>query len=123
MAFVAGDSGEEEKVPVAHGLEECECRLDGIDGVAVGPGLLVEGLDDVVGVVGWGGEGLAEAEAEDGFGVGEVGDDVRDAPLPGGGWGVEVRVGEAGGERVESPGGAGEDREWISVVEVFGVWV
>ena len=123
MAFVAGDGGEEEEVPVAHALEERERRLDGIDSVAVGPRLLVEGLDDVVGLVGWGGEGLAETEAEDGFGVGEVGDDVCDAPLPGGGWGVEVRVGEPGCESVEATGGAGEDREWISVVEVFGVWV
>ena len=123
MALVAGDGGEEQKVPVAHGLEERECRLDGVDGVAVGPGLLVEGLDDVVGLVGWGGEGLAEAKAEDGFGVGEVGDDVRDAPFAGGGWGVQLRVGEAGGESVEASGGAGQDGEWVLIVEVFGVWV
>ena len=115
MAFVAGDGGEEEEIPVTHGLEERECRLDGIDGVAVGPGLLVERLDDVVGLVGWGGEGLAEAEAEDGFGVGEVGDDVGDAPLAGGGWGVQLCVGEAGGESVQAPGGTGEDGEWVLV--------
>ncbi len=30
------------------------------------------------------GEGLAEAEGEDHLGVGEVGDDVADAPLAGG---------------------------------------
>ena len=102
MAFVAGDGGKEEKIPVAHGLEEREGRLDGVDGVAVGPGLLVEWLDDVVGLVGWGGEGLAEAEAEDGFGVGEVGDDVGDAPLAGGGRGVQLRVGETGGESVKA---------------------
>ena len=90
MAFVAGDGGEKEEIPVTHGLEERESRLDGVDGVAVGPGLLIEGLDDVVGLVGWGGEGLAEAEAEDGFGVGEVGDDVGDAPLARRGRGVEL---------------------------------
>ena len=123
MAFVAGDGGEEEEVPVAHGLEESECRLDGVDGVPVSPGFLIEGLDDVVGLVGWGGEGLAEAKAEYGFGVGEVGDDVRDAPLAGGGRGVQLRIGEAGGESVEAPGGAGEDGEWVLIVEVFGVWV
>jgi hypothetical protein len=123
MAFVAGDGGEEEEVPVAHGVEERERGLDRVDGVAVGPGLLIEGLDDVVGLVGWSGEGLAEAKAEDGFSVGEVGDDVRDAPFAGRGWGVQLRVGEAGGESVEASGGAGEDGEGILIVEIFGVWV
>jgi hypothetical protein len=107
MAFVAGDGGEEEEVPVAHGLEESECRLDGVDGVPVSPGFLIEGLDDVVGLVGRGGEGLAEAKSEDGFGVGEVGDDVGDAPLAGGWRGVELRFGEVGGEGVQAPGGDG----------------
>jgi hypothetical protein len=123
MAFVAGDGCEEEKIPVAHCLEESERGLDGVDGVAVAPGFLIEGLDDVVGLVWRGGEGLAETESKDGFGVGEVGDDVRDAPLTGGGWGVELRVGEAGGESVEAPGGAGEDGERVLAVKVFCVGV
>ena len=49
--------------------------------VAFGPGVLVEGLDDGVGLAERGGEGLAEAEGEDDLAVGEVGDDLADAPL------------------------------------------
>jgi len=122
-AVVLGDGGEEEEVPVAHGLEESERWFDGVDGVTVGPGFLIEGLDDVVGLVGRGGEGLAETESEDSFGVGEVGDDVRNAPLAGGGRGVELRVGEPGGEGVETLGGAGQDREGVLAVQVFCVGV
>jgi len=123
VALVVGYGGEEEEVPVAHGLEESECGLDMVDGVALRPGVLIEGLDDVVGLVGLGGQGLAEAEREDGFGVGEVGDDVADAPLAGGWRVVDLRAGETGSEGVETLGSAGEDRDGVVAVEVFCVGV
>ena len=62
VAVVLGDGGEEQQVPVARGLEEGEGRLEMIGGVAFGPGVLVEGLDDGVGLVERGGEGLTESE-------------------------------------------------------------
>lgn len=123
VAVVFGDGGEKEEVPVARGLEEGECGFDVVDGVALGPGVLVEGLDDVVGLIGCGGEGLTEAEGEDHLGVGEVGDDVADAPFAGGRWCVDLRAGEVGGEVVEALGGAGEDRDGVAAVKVLCVGV
>ena len=64
MAVVVGDAGEEEQIPVASGLKEGHCGFEVVGLVACGPGVLVEGLDDGVGLVKRGGEGLAEAEAE-----------------------------------------------------------
>jgi hypothetical protein len=65
---VGGDGREQGQVPAADGGEDVECGLGVEGGVAVRPAVLVEGLDDVVRL----GEGLAEAEGEDDFGVGEV---------------------------------------------------
>lgn len=123
VAVVVGDGGEKEEVPVADGVEESERGFERVDGVALSPGVLVEGLDDVVGLVERGGKSLTEAEGEDEFGVGEVGDDVCDAPLAWGGWGGQLGVGKAGGEGVEALGGAGEDGNGVVAVEVFGVGV
>ena len=123
VALVVGDCGEEEQIPVAHGLEESERGFDMVDGVALRPGVLIEGLDDVVRLVEGGGQGLTEAESEDCFGVGEVGDDVADAPLTGGWWGVDLGSGEVGGEGVEVFGGGGEHRNGVVAVEVFCVGV
>ncbi len=123
VAVVFGDGGEEEKVPVARGLKEGEGGFEVVDRVALGPGFLVEGLDDVVGLVGGGGEGLTEAEGEDHLGVGEVGDDVADAPFAGGGRVVDLGAGETGGEGVEALGGAGEDRDGVAAAEVLCVGV
>lgn len=123
VAVVFRDGGKEEEVPVADGVEESERGFELVDGVALGPGVLVEGLDDVVGLVGSGGEGLAETEGEDHLCVGEVGDDVADAPFAGGGWSVDLRAGEMSREGVEALGGAGEDRDGVVAVEVLCVGV
>lgn len=82
---LAGEIGlaavaDEFEVPLARGAEELERGGQAIGGVARGPGVLVEGLDDGVDL----GEGLAEAKAVDEFAVGEVGDDLAGAPLTGG---------------------------------------
>ncbi len=122
VAVVLGDGGEEEQVPVARCVEESEGWFEVVDGVALGPYFLVEGLDDGRGFAGCG-EGLAEAKGEDHLGVGEVGDDVADAPFAGRGWGVGFGGGEAAGEGVDTLGGAGEDRDRVAAVQVFGVGV
>ena len=85
VAVFLGDGVEEEQVPVAGGLEEGQGGFELVGCVAFGPGVLVEGLDDGVGLVERGGEGLAQAEGEDDLAVGEVGDDLADAPLARGG--------------------------------------
>ena len=77
VAVFVGDGGEVEEVPVAGGLEEGEGGLELVGAVALGPGFLVEGLDDGVGLAERGGEGLAEAEGEDDLAVGEVGERFR----------------------------------------------
>lgn len=124
VPVVFRDGGEKEKVPVADGVEESERGFEAVDGVTLGPGLLVEGLDDVMRLAGdGGGEGLAEAEGEDHLRVGEVGDDVADAPLAGGGWSVDPRVGEMSREGVEALGGAGEDGDGVVAVEILCVGV
>jgi hypothetical protein len=122
-AVLLRDGGEEEQVPVASGLEESERGFEVVGCVTFGPGVLVEGLDDGVGLGESGGEGLAEAEGEDDLAVGEVGDDVADAPLAGGGGSVDLSSCEAGGEGLETLGGGGEDGDGVLTVQVAGVRV
>ena len=94
-----------------------------IDGVALRPGVLVKGLDDVVGLVGWGSEGLAQSEGKDEFAVSQVGDDVADAPFAGRGWVINLCAGETSGEGVKSFGGAGKDGDGVVAVKIFCVGV
>jgi hypothetical protein len=122
VPVVLGDGGKEEQVPVACGMEESEGGFEIVDGVALGPGVLVEGLDDM-GLSGCCGQGLAETKGEDHLGVGEVSDDIADAPLARRGRSVGFGGGEAAGEGVDTLGGAGEDGDWIAAVQVFGVGI
>jgi hypothetical protein len=48
MAVILGDGGEEAEVPVAGGLVEGQGGVEVVGGVALGPALLIEGLDDGV---------------------------------------------------------------------------
>ena len=121
VAVFVGDGVEVEQVPVAGGPKEGDCGFELVGLVAFGPGLLVEGLDDGVGLVERGGEGLAEAEGEDDLGVGEVGRDFANAPLARGRAGVDLRAGKAGGESVDARGRGGEHWDGILAVEVLGV--
>jgi hypothetical protein len=97
-AVVVRDGGEEEEVPVAGGLKESHRGFELIGAVTCGPDVLIEGLDDVVGLAERRGEGLAEAERKDDLAVGEVGGDLADAPFAGGGVSVDLGGGEVGGE-------------------------
>jgi hypothetical protein len=123
VAVVLRDGGEEEQVPVASGLEESQRWLEMVGCVTLGPGLLVKGLDDGVGLGERGSESLAESEGEDDFAVGEVGDDVADAPLARGGGSIDLSAGETGGEGLEALGGRGEDGDGVLTVEIAGVRV
>ena len=123
MAVVLGDSREEEQVPVAGGLEEGQAGPEVIGCITFGPSLLVEGLDDGVGLVERGSEGLAEAEGEDDFAVGQMRDDFADAPLARGGGSIDPCAGEAGGESLETFGGGGQDGDGVLAVQVAGVGV
>ena len=122
-AVVLRDCGEEEQVPVAGGLEESERGFEVVGCVTFGPGVLVEGLDDGVGLGEGGGEGLAETEGEDDLAVGEVGDDVADAPLAWGRRSINLGTGEIGGEGLETLGGGGENRDRVLTVQVGRVGV
>jgi len=123
VAVVAGDSGEEEQIPVAGGLEEGHCGFELVGLIARGPGVLVEGLDDGVGLVERGSEGLAETEGEDDLAVGEVGGDLADAPFVWCGVSVDLCFRETGGEGTDAFGGGGEDRDGVAVTEVAGVGI
>ena len=105
VAIFLGDGGEEEQVPVAGGLEEGERGFELVGCVALGPGVLVKGLDDGVRLIERGCESLAEAEGKNDLAVGEVGDDVADAPLAWGRRSIDLGTGEIGGERLEALGG------------------
>lgn len=121
VAVVLGDSVEEEQIPVARGLEERHGGFELVCFVTPGPGFLVEGLDDGVGLVELGSESLAEAEGEDDFAVGEVGGYFADAPFARGGTGVDLSVGETGGEGADVRGGGFENRDRFFALEVDGV--
>jgi hypothetical protein len=120
-AVVVGDGGEEEQVPVAGGLKESQCRFELVGAVARGPGLLVEGLDDGVGLVEMRRESLAEAEGEDDLAVGEVGGDLADAPFARGGAGIDLGVGQACGEGAEARDGGVQDGEGLLAAEINGI--
>ena len=122
-AILSGNGCEEEEIPVAGGLEEGECRFERVGLVAFGPGVLVEGLDDGVGLVQSWGQGLTKAEGEDDLTVREVGGDLTDAPFAGGGAGVDLRFREVGGEGANVVGCRGEDGDRILTVKIGRVWV
>ena len=61
-AVVVGDGVEVEKIPVASGLKESKGGGERVGRIAHGPGVLIEGLDDSVGLVERGGQSLAEPE-------------------------------------------------------------
>jgi hypothetical protein len=123
VAVFLRDGGEEEQVPVAGCLEEGETGFKVVGGVAFAPGFLVEGLDDGVGLVELGCEGLAEAEAEDDLAVSQVGDDFADAPLARGRGSIDLGSGQAGSEGLETLGGGGQDGDRVLSVKVLGVGV
>lgn len=116
---VFSDGGEEAKIPGAGCLEEGQGRGCIVGCVALGPVVLIEGLDDRVVF----GERLTEAEGEDEFAVGEVGEDLSDAPFAGGGRLVELRAGEWGGEFAQIFDCGGEDRDGVLAAKKFCVWI
>ena len=123
VAVVLRGGSEEEQIPVAGGLEKGQCGLEMVGCVTLSPGILVEGLDDGVGLVERRSEGLAEAEAEDDLAVCQVRGDFADAPLTRGGGSIDLRTGEAGGEGLEALGGGGKDGDRVLTVQVAGVGV
>ena len=121
VAVVLRDGSEEEQIPIAGGLEEGQRGSELVCLVTLGPGVLVEGLDDGVGLVKRRGEGLAEAEGEDDLAIGEVGDDVTDAPFAWGWWSIDLSTGEVGRKGLEALGGGGEDGDGVLTVQVAGI--
>ena len=117
------DGCEEEKIPIAGGLEEGEGGLEGIDLVALGPGVLVEGLDDMVGLAGGVGKGLAEPEGEDNLTVGEMSGHLADAPLARNRVGVDLCGAEGRGDGANTACRGVEDGDRVLPAEEAGVRV
>jgi hypothetical protein len=114
---------EELHVPGARAPEEVERRSQIVRGVALGPDFLVEGLDDGVRLACRRGEGPAQAESEDEFAVGEVGDDLADAPLSWRRSAIDLLGREISREGAKPIRSGGEDWDRVLSVEVFGVRV
>ena len=112
-AVLLGDGGEEAEVPVAGCLVEGQGGVEVVGGVTVGPALLVEGLDDSVLFA----EGLTEAEAKNGLAVGEVSDDLADAPFAGFGRPVDLRWGERGRKSAQVVDSGRQNRDRLPVAQ------
>lgn len=108
---------DEDEVPLAHGDEGGEGLLGGDAGVVFGPAVLVEGLEDVV----FFSEGLAEAEGEGDFAVGEMREDCGGSPFAGCWSDGEMFRADGVGEGFQRGGGLGEDLLDGAVVEEAGV--
>ena len=78
-------------------MKDRQCRFKVVGLVAFTPTILVEGLGDGVGLIGFSCEGLSEAEGEDDLAVSEVRNDVADASFPRSGV-IDLRAGERCGE-------------------------
>lgn len=104
---------------MAGGGEEREGGRKIVGGVAFAPDALIEGLDDGVRLA----EGLAKAEREDEFAVGEVGNDLADAPLARSRNAIGPGFGQGLGEGFETAGGAGDDGDGVMTSEKICVWV
>jgi len=120
-AVVVRDGIEVEKIPVPGSVKESNCRGELVGRIADGPGVLIKGLDDGVGLVERGGEGLAEAEGKDNLAVGQMGCDIRNAPFAGGGRGIDLPGGQAGREGADALCCGGQDGNGILAVEELGV--
>ena len=112
-------AADEPEIPLAGGAEELKRRGQGVDGVTRGPGVLVEGLNDGVGL----GQGLSQAEAVDELAVGEVGDDLARAPLAGSNGRGDLLRGEAADRLVDEARRGGEDGAGVLIAEKAGVGV
>lgn len=112
-----GGGGDEFEVPVAGGVKEHHGRGEVVGCVTVGPDALVKWLD--LGLIF--AEGLAEAEAEDDLAVGEVRDDLSDAPLSGRGRVLKLCFGERGEELMQGAGGGIQNWQGLSAIEEFSV--
>ena len=119
VTVVLGDGGEETEVPVAGGLVKGQGGVEAVGGVALGPVILVEGLDDGVLFA----EGLAESEAENGLAVGEVSEDLADAPFAGFGRAVDLRWRERGRQVAQAVDGRRQNRDRLLVAQELCVWI
>jgi hypothetical protein len=120
LVGVGGQGGlDEDQVPAAEHGERGE-RFVGIDGgIAGGPLVLVEGLDDVVVLS----EGLAQAEGEDGFAVGEMAENVAGTPFTGRTRGGDFGGANGLGEGFEARGRGGQDGEGVLAIQEFGIGI
>jgi SAM-dependent methyltransferase len=103
-------------VPGAHGGKDGERGLRIHRGVGGGPSVLVERLDDVIGLR----ESLSQAESKNHFTVGEVSKNVAGGPFPGCGIAGE-RAGESRGVGRQLRRGLPDDFPWIAIAEEFRV--
>jgi hypothetical protein len=115
------DGAEEAEIPFAGILEEIERLRKIVCGIALCPGLLVEGLDDRVGLVWRGAERLAKTKRKDEFAVGQVGDDLTDAPFVRSWSVVDLLDGEGSEDAAKTQCGSEEDWDRVLPVEESGV--
>lgn len=112
------------QVPLPERAKERECGGQIVVRIVLGPGVLIERLDEDLGLALLrAGEGLAQAEAEGNFAVGQVGDDLADTPLTGRDRRLDLLGGEAAGGLMEETRGGGEYGAGVLTAERFSVGV
>ena len=81
MTVSLGDGAEKVEIPLAGRLEEIERSNQIVSNVTLHPNRLIKGLDDRVGLIEGSGESLAETKRKDEFTIGEVSNNLADAPF------------------------------------------
>ena len=104
-------------------LKEGERGLELVGLVAFSPGVLVEGLDDGVGLVERGGEVWRRRKEKTSSQSARWAAISRMLHLRGAGRCVDLSVGEVGGECVDACGGGGEHGDGVLAVKELGVRV
>src|SRR5580765_3332633 len=114
VAVALADRGEQLEVPAARGRKERKAGGEVVGSVPLAPLRLVEGLQDMVVLS----ERLAQAEGEDEFAVGKVGNDLADGPLAGSRLAASLLKSQRRGEGAKTLGSRRDDSNWVLPAEV-----
>ena len=116
---IGWERAEKGQIPCPDHREGAERGVGVEDWVVDGPSILIEGLNDVVRL----GQGLAEADGEDDFGVGEMADDFAGVPLVGSGLAFDALPAQVVDYLREAAGGFVDGVEGVALSQKGRVWI